>query len=1363
MFKGEETKYFSLTEIINKAIADSLLADKAKSNQEISMQIINDMTYQNIWNSFINWLKEQCEQGAVLDLYPIGFIFNHSDKLSYGLSFKLSEKFFKDAGIAVDDDQVAFDRSKRPIKTDILMLSVELSLPKIYIQRGLNNLIEAIRDLLKENPNSVIDLGVLGSITAKEGVIRHHIFTSKKSYYLNKGITVKSLVNKTNDELTSQDYKKNSASNKDYISPIIAEQQVDTSGHSINRSALDKLKHCIQKQKENYDKIFYDSPPKKNTNQLNKNPGKVVLVPMPGQEYNLNTMLESTFQKTEIKRRSNSPTLFNNYSNTKAAPFTSEKTQIPISHRIGSFYTISLQNFIIDKTTKSVKRLYDEYFYRYLHLLFENPATEEEEYRSLFENTSDRSKVVLRKENYNRYSYYINSYIKDDCIANFKEKWLTNIVRLCLRPYNVSDSHKYDEMLNSSLSEIVRDYKLSIKKSILDYILKHPEQREKLNISISFRKLKEYAEDKVTRPSDNSNQWKSNFNLAKLRLSNGLVIYSDNIIKILTYYWKNLLTTSFLELDYNNFTGTQNLSNFEKNQKEAIENKKSEIVDDWKKHVEKVLKEKTKIYKDQLIIYFKSVAAVMSSQLRKLIMNCLLDYRDFILQFKKEIYHEPTEVFRQQFLPEFSFQQSFIEMTVTTSENQRLFCFSDELAEIHNKLINVIYEIVRSSHGIDRPDNMFIKNIDKRSYLWEIPIKDEEVTLIHNEIDFVLKRNLDNINKVLKLYEPFEFVLSEQEFLEEFKAKLPTREEIKKQITFYEEKLTILRNDMPNDLYMNMIKVSCKEINEFLREKLSNFIYDLLKYIQQKNIINKAKELNENIEQLKNNLASLAHDEDSLAKLENKLEFYKSEQIINLYEDYEEFLRWLFFYWDFDTYNTSDESTKDSLAGMETNIRSTHSSIKLIAPALETFEINLKEKRNIYELNLNKSRAELNNKIAALNVDFQPIKENPNHYVLNDDGSEFLGRLKEFKAELELLKENLTELKIKEELMSSVVTEDDRLDQFENELKPFYDYIRYYNEYKMKTFINENSEIRNIQFDSLTDLIKDGENLFEVTLQRIPTLKNKINKFQGDWEQMKSAIELGKLIHTVISGIKLDLVTTEQVPALYEDNAYHCLEILQFIYSNELKDSRRAQEIMQGLKLKELVHQKMTDKYKNNKDNVDKYVTEWEAITKLHLLINDITNEVEIDFETENFKDKKYVVISHSNFHKIKYILNKNISALKEKIENINENRDLIKTVKRGFESMEKLEQLLQIIISLEENQKLLENHMQRANELHEKLIDSFYKLKEVEKQYKVLIDQILENPKVIKIFSAKSFFKDTLHEISKSLSEIPLNYGNNS
>ena len=75
---------------------------------------------------------------------------------------------------------------------------------------------------------------------------------------------------------------------------------------------------------------------------------------------------------------------------------------------------------------------------------------------------------------------------------------------------------QYDILVNTSFREMTQDYKTAMKTSILDYILKHPEQKEKLNIPISFRRIKEYAEEQVQRPSDGDYEWKMNWNKKRI-------------------------------------------------------------------------------------------------------------------------------------------------------------------------------------------------------------------------------------------------------------------------------------------------------------------------------------------------------------------------------------------------------------------------------------------------------------------------------------------------------------------------------------------------------------------------------------------------------------------------------------------------------------------------------------------------------------------------------------------------------------------------------------------------------------------------------------------------------------------------------
>ena len=333
-----------------------------------------------------------------------------------------------------------------------------------------------------------------------------------------------------------------------------------------------------------------------------------------------------------------------------------------------------------------------------------------------------------------------------------KGDWLFEIIKMINRVYLMK---QYDILVNSSFREMTQDYKRAMKTSILDYILKHPEQKEKLNIPISFRRIKEYAEEQVQRPSDGDYEWKMNWNKNKISISNNLYIMCENATKIMNYFATKLISTSYINLS--DVTGdnwpTIKLSKFSENQKNQIEEEKNLVNEEWRKYVETVLKE-NKIYKDQLIIYFKSISGLMSSELRKLIIDSINKYYIFIKQFKQEKYLTAKEIFDSQFNPTTIFQKSFIEVDLKEHPSGEKFTFSDELSDLHTTLTNVIKDIIECSKGVERPDNMFIKNAEKHSNLWEVPFEDQEVTEMYNEIDKIISENLEVISQVTDLYKP---------------------------------------------------------------------------------------------------------------------------------------------------------------------------------------------------------------------------------------------------------------------------------------------------------------------------------------------------------------------------------------------------------------------------------------------------------------------------------------------------------------------------------------------------------------------------------------------------------------------------------
>lgn len=1163
-------------------------------------------------------------------------MFHVNEKGSEGISLKFSDMFLKENDLKWDENKFYFEKlpeekfnasSATIQKLNLLHISSELNLPKIYVQTGLNNIFKAIGSLLNQNFNCCLDIGSLGNLHCLNKTVYHVTSKIKKQNFFNKKASVKSLLfksntneiidakggknmiqkkitiknfqnlnnNKNNNELDNISEKKNfnfgktmgnfnfNSTGKDFKNMGNTQREIfnnlnnsniqssadgDSSKQSIkigDFECLQKIKGNIKfmnttffrnehNKKNSYDaygnsmsnnsqtqrnfnpyggsqnqnqmqnqmqmnktsriKInakakttndFYknnnnnnnnnnynvNNPNMNNTNSSNfynnnngevsqmsmTNMSKQVNVPFNDNNWKFKDMMNNTFRRKDKIKQSSHPVLFNHYSNTKAAPQTSEKTQIPISHRIASFYSLPLQSFIIDPTNKTLKKLSDEYFLKYKNTKYAAiPATEEEEYLNLLGLYNNNDKVEYRKLTYERYQNYILKFIPDEVIAEIKEIWLVNIIKMSMRPYDLSDPEKYNIIFSEFLKDILHIYKISIKQSIIDYILRHPEQREKLGIPILFKRIKEYAEFQVVRPSDDNWSWKQNWNVSKIRISNNLMIMGENITKIQKYFVKNLKEKSYLDIpkEYDNYT----LSSFIDNQKVKIEAQKNFVQEDWRKFVEATLKE-NKLYKDQMIIYFKSISGVMSTELRKTIIKSLENFNNFISLYKQERYFEPDEIFEGQFSHEFPFQKSFLEISINPSPEEKCFVFSDDLSEVQSKIVSMIGEVVRCSNDCERPDNQFIKNLEKRNNLWEVPMEDVNILKIIRNIDKILRDNLSIVNKCIDLYDPFIFALSEQNELEKFKSTKPRRDEIKKRIAFYEEKLKIVQVNMPNALHMNMIKIDCTEINVYLCQCITEFIYDLLRYVQSDNINGKSKELNFEIENLITDLKMTPKDEEELYLLENRLESYKNDIVPNISSNYADFLEWVFFYYDYDKYQIFPDSNKinDTTMGtIETIVRTSHHTIKLIWPAMETFENVLKEKRVLFEKSLLEYQKEYNNRVEALRLRVEEKRKMAN-LNLHLDGI-YMNSLKDDNKEINEMFNLLNILTRKEELIGAYPTEGEKLENIKKDLDPLIMYFNFLVEYKEITqcdFV----EIRNLDFSKLQTFCERGTDVME--------------------------------------------------------------------------------------------------------------------------------------------------------------------------------------------------------------------------------------------------------------------------------------------
>lgn len=263
-------------------------------------------------------------------------------------------------------------------------------------------------------------------------------------------------------------------------------------------------------------------------------------------------------------------------------------------------------------------------------------------------------------------------------------------------------------------------------------------------------------------------------------------------------------------------------------------------------------------------------------------------------------------------------------------------------------------------------------------------------------------------------------------------------------------------------------------------------------------------------------------------------------------------------------------------------------------------------------------------------------------------------------------------------------------------------------------------------------------------------MKTQISKNRERYEALKFAAEFAKLVHNLIEILRFQHLGKE-VEDLLEENKIYCIEFTKVVYDHE-----KGQDYLRGLKLIDFMRKKeLIEKNRDHRLEIDKIVEEWENVKKMHECMARVSSEINFDFELCNFKDKKYTIIDHNNFKKIKELLNKNIKNL----EDCASDKDLYQISNKIYMNLktfkENLLELYEIIDKIEINQMNLEKQMSRANIL-QKNQDTFMKLKQAESIYKALIEQIEENPKILDLMKIKEVVYECNMNLHKALHEIP-------
>ncbi|KAM4608668.1 dynein axonemal heavy chain 7 [Polymixia lowei] len=242
-----------------------------------------------------------------------------------------------------------------------------------------------------------------------------------------------------------------------------------------------------------------------------------------------------------------------------------------------------------------------------------------------------------------RYYYYIRNGIDTEHVAPMEDSWLQNVLDLV--PCHLKSLAQTIELLADEMRE---DYLLSVKKAIVDFVLRDPRERDEYKVKDLPPHRAEL--DVVPKP------WNKSFVHAKKRMRDNLHTINPTMLQVMDLWhvsFKNLRL-----IDVEEFHGREEsmeLSVFQQLVSKHVESAKGVLLEKWFPEVQRIYYQgnKRKLVPGnsnvaKLQSFFNCVAALMTSQLQSLALDSIRDYTHLISQDPLSVraYEHPGYVLR---------------------------------------------------------------------------------------------------------------------------------------------------------------------------------------------------------------------------------------------------------------------------------------------------------------------------------------------------------------------------------------------------------------------------------------------------------------------------------------------------------------------------------------------------------------------------------------------------------------------------------------------------------------------------------------------------------------------------------------------
>ncbi|XP_024913275.1 dynein heavy chain 3, axonemal-like [Cynoglossus semilaevis] len=411
-----------------------------------------------------------------------------------------------------------------------------------------------------------------------------------------------------------------------------------------------------------------------------------------------------------------------------------------------------------------------------------------------------------------RYIHYIDDVVPDSVVVPQSKEQMDDI--LSLLPPEADGSNKLMQVFRAILEkEVTKDYYFSLKKSIVDHILLDPSERKRLSITSV---PKAFPRKVICAPVP----WTENYKKALTWQS--LHLFNINPIMIML---QDLWLSTFSSLRFVNIEDLFSADlplvpcEFETFVHKQCLQTREELAKKWLRQCATLLDNYNDLWSpgvhqsEQAALvhvheFFNCVAALMSLQLRSMVIDSLQDLLQFFTIHQQgndfgEVFNEVQYVETQVLL-----------VKLRVKEPNIIFCpsFKNCWEIVHTAFM----EILKSAENIERVECTIFSEINKL-YLRTVKPEEYLVTDLVNKVEDIFNRNTVGPTKYLNVYEKYHNLLDNtaQEEMEVFLTQENTLE-------IFHDKIESLNDtwkeiaSLPTTVALSMFCVDAGKLNEDL-------------------------------------------------------------------------------------------------------------------------------------------------------------------------------------------------------------------------------------------------------------------------------------------------------------------------------------------------------------------------------------------------------------------------------------------------------------------------------------------------------------------------------------------------------------------